>query len=187
MSFPLSDQPVFGEWFVFVEVQGYTYNRSFEVQKYGKAPRTKQNLDRGAEAKVRSAASSLAVMPKFELVIEPPPYIRDLNSCQQASVRARYASRKQRRPFFSCEAGVKVSSSIRYTFGKPVVGKLTVNMTVNGVGYYRQETGHPVIKTMEVSVMATGKDMFEVFSVSDPCSATLRLKVPPTSASASKT
>lgn len=30
-------------------------------------------------------------MPKFELVIEPPPYIRDLNSCQQASVRARYA------------------------------------------------------------------------------------------------
>uniref|UniRef100_H3DDC6 C3 and PZP like alpha-2-macroglobulin domain containing 8 n=1 Tax=Tetraodon nigroviridis TaxID=99883 RepID=H3DDC6_TETNG len=100
MSFPLSDQPVFGEWFVFVEVQGYTYNRSFEVQKY--------------------------VMPKFELVIEPPPYIRDLNSCQQASVRA------------------------RYTFGKPVVGKLTVNMTVNGVGYYRQETGHPVIKTMEI-------------------------------------
>lgn len=35
MSFPLSDQPVFGEWFVFVEVQGHTYNKSFEVQKYG--------------------------------------------------------------------------------------------------------------------------------------------------------
>ena len=35
MSFPLSDQPVFGEWFIFVEVQGHTYNRSFEVQKYG--------------------------------------------------------------------------------------------------------------------------------------------------------
>ncbi|TWW57860.1 C3 and PZP-like alpha-2-macroglobulin domain-containing protein 8 [Takifugu flavidus] len=100
MSFPLSDQPVFGEWLIFVEVQGHTYNKSFEVQKY--------------------------VMPKFELVIDPPTYIRDLNSCEQASIRA------------------------RYTFGKPVVGKLTVNMTVNGVGYYRQETGHPVIKTTEI-------------------------------------
>lgn len=37
-------------------------------------------------------------MPKFELVIDPPPYIRDLNSCEQAGVRARYASRPQRRP-----------------------------------------------------------------------------------------
>lgn len=36
MSFPLSDQPVFGEWLVFVEMQGHTYNKSFEVQKYGK-------------------------------------------------------------------------------------------------------------------------------------------------------
>uniref|UniRef100_A0A3Q2EDE8 Macroglobulin domain-containing protein n=1 Tax=Cyprinodon variegatus TaxID=28743 RepID=A0A3Q2EDE8_CYPVA len=100
MSFPLSDQPVFGEWLVFVEVQGQTYNKSFEVQKY--------------------------VMPKFELVIVPPPYIRDLSSCEQASVTA------------------------RYTFGKPVTGKLTVNMTVNGVGYYRHEMGQPVIKTMEI-------------------------------------
>lgn len=37
ISFPLSDQPVFGEWFIFVEVQGHTYNKSFEVQKYGEA------------------------------------------------------------------------------------------------------------------------------------------------------
>uniref|UniRef100_A0A3Q2R289 C3 and PZP like alpha-2-macroglobulin domain containing 8 n=1 Tax=Fundulus heteroclitus TaxID=8078 RepID=A0A3Q2R289_FUNHE len=100
MSFPLSDQPVFGEWFIFVEVQGQTYNKSFEVQKY--------------------------VMPKFELVIIPPPYIRDLSLCEQASITA------------------------RYTFGKPVTGKLTVNMTVNGVGYYRHEMGQPVIKTMEI-------------------------------------
>ncbi|KAM4548817.1 C3 and PZP-like alpha-2-macroglobulin domain-containing protein 8 isoform 1-T1 [Odontesthes bonariensis] len=100
MSFPLSDQPVFGEWFIFVEVQGHTYNKSFEVQKY--------------------------VMPKFELVIDPPRYIRDLNSCEQATVTA------------------------RYTFGKPVMGKLTVNMTVNGVGYYRHEMGHPVLKTLEL-------------------------------------
>uniref|UniRef100_A0A8C1XZL9 C3 and PZP like alpha-2-macroglobulin domain containing 8 n=1 Tax=Cyprinus carpio TaxID=7962 RepID=A0A8C1XZL9_CYPCA len=96
MSFPLSDQPVFGEWLVFVEMQGHTYNKSFEVQKY--------------------------VMPRFELIIEPPPYIRDLNSCEQVTVKA------------------------RYTFGKPVSGKLTVNMTVNGIGYYRHEVGHSVIK-----------------------------------------
>ncbi|XP_034035690.1 C3 and PZP-like alpha-2-macroglobulin domain-containing protein 8 [Thalassophryne amazonica] len=100
MSFPLSDQPVFGEWFIFVELQGHTYNVSFEVQKY--------------------------VMPKFELVIDPPRYIRELHLCEQATVRA------------------------RYTFGKPVTGKLTVNMSVNGVGYYRHEMGHPVIKTMEI-------------------------------------
>lgn len=37
MSFPLSDQPVFGEWLIFVDVQGHTYNKSFEVQKYGEA------------------------------------------------------------------------------------------------------------------------------------------------------
>ncbi|KAK7889726.1 hypothetical protein WMY93_025286 [Mugilogobius chulae] len=100
MSFPLSDQPVFGEWFIFVEVQGHTYNKTIVVQKY--------------------------VMPKFELVIDPPRYIRDLKSCEQATVIA------------------------RYTFGKPVTGKLTVNMTVNGIGYYRHEMGHPVIKTMEI-------------------------------------
>ncbi|KAM9761751.1 C3 and PZP-like alpha-2-macroglobulin domain-containing protein 8 isoform 1-T1 [Menidia menidia] len=100
VSFPLSDQPVFGEWFFFVEAQGHSYNKSFEVQKY--------------------------VMPKFELVIDPPRYIRDLNSCEQATVTA------------------------RYTFGKPVLGKLTVNMSVNGVGYYHHEMGHPVIKTMEI-------------------------------------
>lgn len=47
MSFPLSDQPVFGEWFVFVEVQGHTYNKSFEVQKYGKDPEARQILRRG--------------------------------------------------------------------------------------------------------------------------------------------
>lgn len=35
MTFPLSDQPVFGEWLIFAEMQGHTYNKSFEVQKYG--------------------------------------------------------------------------------------------------------------------------------------------------------
>ncbi len=43
MTFPLSDQPVFGEWFIFVEVQGHTYNKSFEVQKYGKALHMKES------------------------------------------------------------------------------------------------------------------------------------------------
>ncbi|XP_051551444.1 C3 and PZP-like alpha-2-macroglobulin domain-containing protein 8 [Myxocyprinus asiaticus] len=105
MSFPLSDQPVFGEWFVFVEMQGHTYNKSFVVQKY--------------------------VMPRFELIIEPPPFIRDLNLCEQVTVKA------------------------RYIFGKPVTGKLMVNMTVNGVGYYRHEAGHPVMKSMEIKGSAT--------------------------------
>ncbi|XP_069505312.1 C3 and PZP-like alpha-2-macroglobulin domain-containing protein 8 isoform X2 [Ambystoma mexicanum] len=108
MSFPLSDQPIVGEWLIFAETQGHTYNKSFEVQKY--------------------------VLPKFELVIEPPPYIRDLNTCEKATVRA------------------------RYTFGKPVSGRLTVNMTVNGVGYYRHEVGHPVLKTMEIY----GSAVFEI-------------------------
>ncbi|KAJ6664317.1 hypothetical protein lerEdw1_008536 [Lerista edwardsae] len=100
MSFPLSDQPVFGEWFIFAEMQGHTYNRSFEVQKY--------------------------VLPKFELQFDLPRYIRDLSICEKGTVHA------------------------RYTFGKPVVGRLTVNMTVNGVGYYRHETGNPVLKTTDI-------------------------------------
>ncbi|KAJ7415213.1 C3 and PZP-like alpha-2-macroglobulin domain-containing protein 8 [Willisornis vidua] len=100
MTFPLSDQPVFGEWLIFAEMQGHTYNKSFEVQKY--------------------------VLPKFELLIEPPRYIRDLSLCEKGTVHA------------------------RYTFGKPVTGKLIVNMTINGVGYYRHEVGHPVLKTTQI-------------------------------------
>ncbi|EMP24064.1 C3 and PZP-like alpha-2-macroglobulin domain-containing protein 8 [Chelonia mydas] len=108
MSFPLSDQPVFGEWFIFAEMQGHAYNKSFEVQKY--------------------------VLPKFELLIDPPLYIRDLATCEKGIVHA------------------------RYTFGKPVTGKLTVNMTINGVGYYRHEVGHPVLKTIEID----GSAVFDV-------------------------
>lgn len=37
----------------------------------------------------RCSVASLTVMPKFELVIDPPRYIRDLSSCEQATVRAR--------------------------------------------------------------------------------------------------
>ncbi|MFT7798785.1 C3 and PZP-like alpha-2-macroglobulin domain-containing protein 8 [Arapaima gigas] len=105
VSFPLSDQPLFGEWLIFAEMQGHIYNTSFEVQKY--------------------------VMPKFELIVEPPRYVHDLNTCEQVTIHA------------------------RYTFGKPVVGKMTVNMTVNGVGYYRHEVGLPVVKTMEIKGSAT--------------------------------
>lgn len=46
MSFPLSDQPVFGEWFIFVEMQGHTYNKSFEVQKYGELITERDHLSR---------------------------------------------------------------------------------------------------------------------------------------------
>ncbi|KAI1230511.1 hypothetical protein IHE44_0009971 [Lamprotornis superbus] len=108
MTFPLSDQPVFGEWLIFAEMQGHTYNKSFEVQKY--------------------------VLPKFELLIEPPRYIRDLSLCEKGTVHA------------------------RYTFGKPVTGKLIVNMTINGVGYYRHEVGHPVLKTTQID----GSAVFDV-------------------------
>ncbi|XP_073659117.1 C3 and PZP-like alpha-2-macroglobulin domain-containing protein 8 isoform X8 [Tursiops truncatus] len=100
MTFPLSDQPVLGEWFVFVEMQGHVYNKSFEVQKY--------------------------VLPKFELLIDPPRYIQDLDTCETGTVRA------------------------RYTFGKPVSGTLTINMTVNGVGYYSQEVGRPILRTTKI-------------------------------------
>ncbi|XP_023619079.1 C3 and PZP-like alpha-2-macroglobulin domain-containing protein 8, partial [Myotis lucifugus] len=100
MTFPLSDQPVLGEWFIFVEMQGHVYNKSFEVQKYA--------------------------LPKFELLIDPPRYIRDVDACETGTVQA------------------------RYTFGKPVSGTLTINMTVNGVGYYSQEMGCPVLRTMKI-------------------------------------
>ncbi|XP_061457145.1 C3 and PZP-like alpha-2-macroglobulin domain-containing protein 8 isoform X3 [Rhineura floridana] len=107
VSFPLSDQPVFGEWLIFAEMQGQMYNKSFEVQKY--------------------------VLPKFEVQIDLPHYIRDLAACEKGTVHA------------------------RYTFGKPVAGWLTVNMTVNGVGYYQHEAGHPVLKTMEIDGSAAFK------------------------------
>ncbi|XP_067086562.1 C3 and PZP-like alpha-2-macroglobulin domain-containing protein 8 [Osmerus mordax] len=139
MSFPLSDQPVFGEWFIFVEMQGHTYNKSFEVQKY--------------------------VLPKFELVIEPPRYIRDLNTCEQTTVTA------------------------RYTFGKPVTGRLTVNLTVNGVGYYRHEVGLPVAKTMEIKGSATFslcvKDMMPL-DVADHFRGTVHMWVTVTSVDGGK-
>ncbi|KAM8765901.1 LOW QUALITY PROTEIN: C3 and PZP-like alpha-2-macroglobulin domain-containing protein 8 [Rhynchonycteris naso] len=35
MTFPLSDQSVQGQWFIFDEMQGHVDNKSFEVQKYG--------------------------------------------------------------------------------------------------------------------------------------------------------
>lgn len=54
MSFPLSDQPVLGDWFVFVEVQGHTYNKSFEVQKYGEDLHTVAHLPLFIESTVMS-------------------------------------------------------------------------------------------------------------------------------------
>lgn len=44
-----------------------------------------------------------------------------------------------------------------------MTGKLTVNMTVNGVGYYRHEMGQPVIKNMEVSLFIfSSTDVFMI-------------------------
>lgn len=96
MSFPLSDQPVFGEWFIFVDVQGHTYNKSFEVQKYGehhfkeKKKNPKALITTTKKSRMSKYCSAfLTVIPKFELTIDPPRYIRDLNTCEQATVRAR--------------------------------------------------------------------------------------------------
>lgn len=50
------------------------------------------SLDRNAVRRTNQYTKSdvfLAVVPKFELVIDPPRYIRDLNTCEQATVRAR--------------------------------------------------------------------------------------------------
>ncbi|KAK1805980.1 hypothetical protein P4O66_013020, partial [Electrophorus voltai] len=82
-------------------------------------------------AGLRRMARLRRVTPKFELIVEPPPFIRDFDTCEQVTVKA------------------------RYTFGKPVTGKLTVNMTVHGVGYYRHEVGYPVLKTTEIKGAAT--------------------------------
>ncbi|XP_011781286.1 PREDICTED: LOW QUALITY PROTEIN: C3 and PZP-like alpha-2-macroglobulin domain-containing protein 8 [Colobus angolensis palliatus] len=101
LSFPLSDQPVLGEWFIFVEMQGHAYNKSFEVQKY--------------------------VIPAFSLRLGPPCHL-------------------------GCEIEHALSFCSRYTFGKPVAGVLTINMTVNGVGYYSHEVGRPVLRTTKVEL-----------------------------------
>nr|XP_034973051.1 C3 and PZP-like alpha-2-macroglobulin domain-containing protein 8 [Zootoca vivipara] len=51
ISFPLSDQPVFGEWLIFAALQGQVYNKTFEVQKYGEisVQRLVESLGGGAE------------------------------------------------------------------------------------------------------------------------------------------
>ncbi|XP_078578004.1 C3 and PZP-like alpha-2-macroglobulin domain-containing protein 8 [Branchiostoma floridae x Branchiostoma japonicum] len=64
MSFPISDQPILGDWTIFVEVQRQTYNKTFSIQKY--------------------------VLPKFEVIIVPPKYIVDLDRCEQVNITARY-------------------------------------------------------------------------------------------------
>lgn len=91
-------------------------------------------------------------MPRFEVIIEPPPYVRDLNSCEQVTVKARLEKESIMYLTIFLRLATHLTSTLtsRYTFGKPVTGKLTVNMTVNGVGYYRHEVGHPVTKSMEV-------------------------------------
>ena len=36
VTFPLSDQPVLGEWTIFAEVGTQLFNKTFQVKKYGK-------------------------------------------------------------------------------------------------------------------------------------------------------
>ncbi|XP_071825339.1 C3 and PZP-like alpha-2-macroglobulin domain-containing protein 8 isoform X2 [Apostichopus japonicus] len=103
-TFPLSDQPILGEWKIFAEVRGQTYNKTFKVEKY--------------------------VAPKFEVLIHTPRYIVDINRCKQASVEA------------------------RYTFGKPVTGKVSINMNLVGIGYYDNYIGNNVYLFGEIDGVA---------------------------------
>ncbi|CAK8682027.1 unnamed protein product [Clavelina lepadiformis] len=108
ISFPLSDQPILGEWKIFAEVQGYSYNTTFEIQKY--------------------------VLPKFDVSITTPPFFR--NECEDVIVSA------------------------NYVFGKPVVGRLEMNMTVHGVGYSKTrflDIGTPIIQDMSINGEARTK------------------------------
>ncbi|XP_006818919.1 C3 and PZP-like alpha-2-macroglobulin domain-containing protein 8 [Saccoglossus kowalevskii] len=100
MNFPLSDQPLLGEWIIYVESGGITYNKTIEIQT--------------------------VVLPKFEMIIEPPPYIVNTNKCYS----------------------IRVSAS--YTYGEPVQGKLTVKTNVHGLGYYKPYEGQPDIQEMDI-------------------------------------
>ncbi|XP_033624111.1 C3 and PZP-like alpha-2-macroglobulin domain-containing protein 8 isoform X2 [Asterias rubens] len=103
-SFPLSDQPMLGEWSIYAEVQGHTYNKTFEVNKY--------------------------VLPRFEVLIDPPSYIADVTKCTTAVVKA------------------------RYVFGKPVRGKVSINMNLHGLGYYSEYIGQNNYMFMDIDGIA---------------------------------
>ncbi|XP_072173933.1 C3 and PZP-like alpha-2-macroglobulin domain-containing protein 8 [Diadema setosum] len=100
-SFPISDQPVLGTWAIFVEVQGHTFNKTFDVNKY--------------------------VLPRFEVIIEPPRFIRDISKCSRAAIHA------------------------KYTFGQPVRGKLSINMNLHGLGYYDDYLGQNIYHFMDIN------------------------------------
>nr|XP_009861615.2 C3 and PZP-like alpha-2-macroglobulin domain-containing protein 8 [Ciona intestinalis] len=68
------------------------------------------------------------VLPKFEVAIIPPPFL--WSNCEQVSVVA------------------------KYVFGKPVVGNLTLNMTVFAVGAFygaHMERGDSVIRDLHIN------------------------------------
>jgi len=105
-SFPISDQPKFGQWKIVADIHGEIYQYEFEVQKY--------------------------VLPKFKIVISPPAYFS--RNCEDITVDA------------------------NYVFGKPVIGTLTVNMTVD-IGSYLVRRGLYFPKTIikKVKIHQTSK------------------------------
>eukprot|EP00057_Strongylocentrotus_purpuratus_P031565 XP_785018.3 PREDICTED: C3 and PZP-like alpha-2-macroglobulin domain-containing protein 8 [Strongylocentrotus purpuratus] len=107
-SFPLSDQPVLGVWTILVDMQGHMYNKTFTVEKY--------------------------VLPRFEVIIDPPGFIRDTNKCSRVAVHA------------------------RYTFKQPVKGKLTINMNLHGLGYFDDYVGRNMYLFMDIN----GTAMFDL-------------------------
>eukprot|EP00058_Branchiostoma_floridae_P001384 XP_002586872.1 hypothetical protein BRAFLDRAFT_101769 [Branchiostoma floridae] len=143
MSFPISDQPILGDWTIFVEVQRQTYNKTFSIQKYG----IPAGIPAGSVFPAGIPAGSVfpagmlqaflqkflqeKVLPKFEVIIVPPKYIVDLDRCEQVNITA------------------------RYTFGQPVQGKLTVSTTIHGIGYYKDEIGPTVLNSMDIDDTAS--------------------------------
>uniref|UniRef100_H2YPN1 Kazal-like domain-containing protein n=1 Tax=Ciona savignyi TaxID=51511 RepID=H2YPN1_CIOSA len=126
-SFPLSDQPVLGTWTIFVEMQQHSYNTTFEIQTYVASPPPVSNF-KETEGDLFHPATVFAVLPKFAVAINPPPFFR--SDCERISVHA------------------------NYVFGKPVVGNLTVNMTVFGIGYSRTaylDQGNSVIRELQIN------------------------------------
>ena len=83
------------------------------------------------------------VLPKFEVSIIPPPFFRQ--NCEDIEVRA------------------------MYVFGKPVLGRLEVNMSVHGVDYSRthfMDISSPIFRQMRVSIKVYKTDKsFETFII----------------------
>ncbi|KAK2151550.1 hypothetical protein LSH36_359g00063 [Paralvinella palmiformis] len=104
ISYPLSEQPILGTWTVVAQVQGQLYKRQFDILKY--------------------------VLPKYEVTIDAPPYIRDWNACKRIEVKA------------------------RYTFGQDVHGMVKMQAAVRGIGYYSAHSSSTIVQRSKIDGVA---------------------------------